>query len=113
MKKKIVSIIGVLCLSNSLMAGSLQIANNSFSCACAVNLSNAFKGFQKHVTTENLEPFYDNLKLNIDEINKNIEKEKEKGIEIDKSNTLYVEKIATVSNLLFELKKNLNMLKEN
>lgn len=112
-KKIKILFFSVLIVINNLTAGDLSIATNTFSCQCSTDLSNAFSGFQEHITTDNLEPFYDNLSPLIDSIEANINEEKEKEKELRDRNRLIVDKTTIAVNMLFEVNKTLLMLKEN
>lgn len=85
---------------------NLEVSVNLFAdCLCAVELTKAYEGFENHITKDNLEPLYRNLRTTTESIQENTAKEEDIKPNIEKSNKIYRAKIMEAKEFLFELKK--------
>lgn len=88
-------------------AASLEQAQmttlNSFDCACAAPLSNAFKDIEKHIIDDNLTPLNTNLTGLIESIKNNTKTASEQTPYIEKSNKYYAAKIVEAQEHLHKL----------
>lgn len=76
---------------------------NTFDCACAMPLSNAFKSIEQHIIDNNLVPLNTNLKVLIDTIKNNTKVASEQVPIIEKSNEFYAAKIVEAQEHLHKL----------
>lgn len=76
---------------------------NTFDCACAMPLTNAFKSIEQHIIDNNLVPLDSNLKVLIETIKNNTEVAKEQIPVIEKSNKFYAAKIVEAQEHLHKL----------
>lgn len=88
---------------------AMDLTLNAFTCVCSANLTSAFNDIKSHIISNNLNPLYANLSSFNETIKGNIKIVEAQTPLIEKSNKLYVEKIAEAMEFLNSLNKQIEI----